>query len=203
MWSGGAGIWSSPTYAIKITFSPAATGSGIGPLHFDYALGITKAYTTRVGSGPFPTELTCDLGRHLVEKGHEFGATTSRQRRTGWFDAVAVKRAIHINSISGLCLTKLDVLDGLDTIRVCVDYRDQQGNSVNMPFDCKDWDILTPIYEDLPGWQDSTLGKQSLSELPDNAINYINRLAILVGVPIDIISTGPDRVHTIITKHPF
>ena len=185
------------------TAGGAATGSGMGPLHFDYALGITKAYTTRVGSGPFPTELTCDIGRHLTEKGHEFGATTNRQRRTGWFDAVAVKHAININSISGLCLTKLDVLDGLETINVCVDYRDQQGNFTGMPFDCKGWDNLDPVYEELPGWQESTLGKQSLSELPDNAISYINRLAELTGAPIDIVSTGPDRAHTIVIKELF
>jgi len=185
------------------TAGAAATGTGIGPLYLDYVLGITKAYTTRVGSGPFPTELTCDTGRHLVEKGREFGATTSRQRRTGWFDAVAVKHAIHINSISGLCLTKLDVLDGLDTIKVCVDYLDQQGNSVGIPFDCKGWNALTPVYEELPGWQNSTLGKQSLSELPDNAVNYINRLSTLVGAPVDIVSTGPDRAQTIVIKHPF
>ena len=185
------------------TAGAAATGSGAGPLNFDYALGITKAYTTRVGSGPFPTELTCDIGNHLVKKGHEFGSTTSRQRRTGWFDAVAVRHAARINSISGLCLTKLDVLDELETIKLCVDYVDQQGKSVGIPFDCKGWQALTPIYEELPGWRVSTLGKQSLSELPDNAINYINRLAELVEVPIDIISTGPDRADTIVIKHPF
>jgi len=172
-------------------------------LYLDYILGITKAYTTRVGSGPFPTELGCDVGRHLGEKGHEFGATTGRQRRTGWFDAVAVKHAIRINSISGLCLTKLDVLDGLETVKICVGYQDAQGNPSTIPFDSNGWEQLTPVYEELPGWSESTEGKQTLDDLPDNAIAYIKRLEVLVGAPVDIVSTGPDRVETIIIRHPF
>jgi len=185
------------------TAGGTATGSGMGPLYLDYILGITKAYTTRVGSGPFPTELGCDVGRHLGEKGHEFGATTGRQRRTGWFDAVAVKHAIRINSISGLCLTKLDVLDGLETVKICVGYQDAQGNPSTIPFDSNGWEQLTPVYEELPGWSESTEGKQTLDDLPDNAIAYIKRLEVLVGAPVDIVSTGPDRVETIIIRHPF
>lgn len=185
------------------TAGGTATGSGFGPLYLDYVLGITKAYTTRVGSGPFPTELSCDVGRHLGEKGHEFGATTGRQRRTGWFDAVAVKHAIRINSITGLCLTKLDVLDGLETVSICVGYCDTDGNQLSVPFDAEGWDEVEPIYEDMPGWTDSTVGVQSIDGLPAAARAYIARLEELVGAPIDIVSTGPDRVETIVLRHPF
>ncbi|MBX2809871.1 MAG: adenylosuccinate synthase [Cellvibrionaceae bacterium] len=185
------------------TAGGVATGSGMGPMYIDYVLGITKAYTTRVGSGPFPTELDCAIGQHLGVKGHEFGATTGRKRRTGWFDAVAVKHAIRINSISGLCLTKLDVLDGLESVNICVAYEDAEGNRVSMPFDCDHWDTIVPVYETLPGWHQSTFGAQSLDALPDNAKAYIKRLEQLTGVPVDIISTGPDRVETIILRHPF
>ncbi|TQV72629.1 adenylosuccinate synthase [Exilibacterium tricleocarpae] len=185
------------------TAGGTATGSGFGPLYLDYVLGITKAYTTRVGSGPFPTELSCDVGRHLGEKGHEFGATTGRQRRTGWFDAVAVRHAIRINSISGLCLTKLDVLDGLERVCVCVGYQDGNGKSVGVPFDTEGWEDIQPIYEELPGWSESTVGVETLAGLPENARAYIKRLEVLVGAPVDIISTGPDRVQTIVLRHPF
>lgn len=185
------------------TAGGTATGSGFGPLFLDYILGITKAYTTRVGSGPFPTELFDDVGAHLAKKGHEFGSTTGRARRCGWFDAVILRRSIEINSISGLCITKLDVLDGLDTIRVCVDYHDANGNSIDLPVDCESFETLTPIYEDLPGWSESTVGAKSLAELPANARAYLDRLEQLVGAPIDVISTGPDRNETIILKHPF
>ncbi len=185
------------------TAGGTATGSGMGPLYLDYVLGITKAYTTRVGSGPFPTELDCDVGRHLGEKGHEFGATTGRQRRTGWFDAVAVKHAIRINSISGICLTKLDVLDGLDEIKVCVGYKNAAGESINVPFDAEGWDEVEPVYESLPGWSESTFGAQSLDALPEAAKAYIARLEALISAPVDIISTGPDRVETIVLRHPF
>ncbi len=185
------------------TAGGTATGSGFGPLYLDYVLGITKAYTTRVGSGPFPTELGCDVGRHLGEKGHEFGATTGRQRRTGWFDAVAVKHAIRINSITGLCLTKLDVLDGLETVKICVGYRDTAGNKIAIPFDAEGWESLEPVYEEMPGWNESTVGVQSLEALPQAARDYIARLENLVGAPIDIISTGPDRVETIVLRNPF
>ncbi|MGS2723133.1 adenylosuccinate synthase [Porticoccus sp. GXU_MW_L64] len=185
------------------TAGGTATGSGFGPLYLDYVLGITKAYTTRVGSGPFPTELGCDIGRHLGEKGHEFGTTTGRERRCGWFDAVAVKHAIRINSISGLCLTKLDVLDGLETINICVGYQDASGNALTMPNDSDDWAQVVPVYEAMPGWSENTFGVKSLEELPQAARDYIQRLEQLVGAPIDIVSTGPDRVETILLRHPF
>lgn len=185
------------------TAGGTATGSGFGPLYLDYVLGITKAYTTRVGGGPFPTELSCKVGQHLGEKGHEFGATTGRQRRTGWFDAVAVRYAIRINSISGLCLTKLDVLDGLESVNICVGYKDADGNDISVPFDAEGWDEVQPVYETMPGWTDSTVGAKTWDELPANAQAYIKRLEELVGAPADIISTGPDRVETIVLRHPF
>ncbi|UTW45196.1 adenylosuccinate synthase [bacterium SCSIO 12696] len=185
------------------TAGGTATGSGFGPLYLDYVLGITKAYTTRVGSGPFPTELGCDIGKHLGEKGHEFGTTTGRERRCGWFDAVAVKHAIRINSISGLCLTKLDVLDGLETINICVGYKDAAGNPLTMPNDSDDWAQVVPVYEEMPGWSENTFGAKSLDALPQAARDYIKRLEELVGAPIDIVSTGPDRVETILLRHPF
>lgn len=181
-----------------------ATGSGYGPLFLDYVLGITKAYTTRVGSGPFPTELFDEVGDHLREKGHEFGTTTGRTRRCGWFDAVALRRAMQINSVSGLCLTKLDVLDGLDVIRICVGYEDGAGNKIDaFPVDAADYDGIQPIYEDVPGWSESTFGIKNYDELPANAIAYVKKLEAAVGAPIDIISTGPDRVETIILRNPF
>ncbi len=185
------------------TAGGTATGSGFGPLYLDYVLGITKAYTTRVGSGPFPTELDCDVGQHLGVKGHEFGATTGRKRRTGWFDAVAVKHAVRINSMSGICLTKLDVLDGLEEVKICVGYEDRAGNSMGIPCDAEGWEEVQPIYETMPGWTDSTFGAQSLDVLPQAAMNYINRLEALVGIPVDIVSTGPDRVETIVRRSPF
>jgi len=185
------------------TAGGTATGSGFGPLFLDYVLGITKAYTTRVGSGPFPTELFDETGAHLAEKGHEFGATTGRPRRCGWFDAVALRNAVNINSVSGLCLTKLDVLDGLETIQICVGYADQDGNPVPNPVDSDDYEGLVPVYELVPGWQESTLGAKSLEELPQPARDYILKIEEVVGAPIDIISTGPDRVETIVLRHPF
>ncbi|CAA0094635.1 adenylosuccinate synthase [Zhongshania aliphaticivorans] len=185
------------------TAGGTATGSGFGPLYLDYVLGITKAYTTRVGSGPFPTELFDDTGAYLAKKGHEFGATTGRPRRCGWFDGVGLRQAVRINSVTGLCLTKLDVLDGLDTVRICVDYKNPAGESIAAPFDCEDYDTITPIYEDMAGWSESTVGAKSLDELPENARAYIRRIEEIVGVPIDIISTGPDRVETIVLRHPF
>lgn len=185
------------------TAGGTATGSGFGPLYLDYVLGITKAYTTRVGSGPFPTELACDVGQHLGEKGHEFGATTGRKRRTGWFDAVAVKHAVRINSMTGMCLTKLDVLDGLSEVKICVGYTNSDGEQVGIPCDAEGWEDLQPVYESMPGWSESTFGLQDLDKLPANAKAYIQRLEALVGIPIDIISTGPDRVETIVLRHPF
>ena len=185
------------------TAGGTATGSGFGPLYLDYVLGITKAYTTRVGSGPFPTELFDATGEYLAKKGHEFGATTGRPRRCGWFDAVALRTAVNINSISGLCLTKLDVLDGLETISICVGYINKDGNPVSNPMDSDDYEGLVPVYEEVPGWSESTLGAKTLDELPEAARSYIRKIEQVVGAPIDIISTGPDRVETIVLRHPF
>jgi adenylosuccinate synthase len=185
------------------TAGGTATGSGFGPLYLDYVLGITKAYTTRVGSGPFPTELFDATGEHLAEKGHEFGATTGRPRRCGWFDAVALRTAVNINSVSGLCLTKLDVLDGLESIRICVGYNCKDGEPVLNPMDSDDYEGLVPVYEEVPGWSESTLGAKTLDALPEAARSYIKKIEEVVGAPIDIISTGPDRVETIVLRHPF
>jgi adenylosuccinate synthase len=186
------------------TVGGVATGAGFGPLHLDYVLGIVKAYTTRVGAGPFPTELDCEVGQHLGVKGHEFGATTGRKRRTGWFDAVAMKRAVQINSITGFCLTKLDVLDGLQELKICTGYKDADGTIKDVPPMAADgYDLITPVYESMPGWSENSFGVTVFEELPEAAKNYIKRLEQLTGVPIDIISTGPDRKETIILRHPF
>ncbi|SPJ34511.1 adenylosuccinate synthase [Kushneria phyllosphaerae] len=185
------------------TAGGTATGSGVGPLYLDYVLGITKAYTTRVGSGPFPTELFDEFGRHLAEHGHEFGSNTGRARRCGWFDAVALRHAVQINSISGICLTKLDVLDGLENIRVCVGYRTKDGELIDNLVDSEGYEAISPEYHDLPGWRESTVGARSLDALPANARAYISFLEEQIGTPIDIISTGPDRVETIVLRNPF
>jgi adenylosuccinate synthase len=181
----------------------AGTGSGLGPRAFDYVLGIVKAYTTRVGAGPFPTELFDGYGEHLSRVGHEFGSVTGRRRRCGWFDSVALRRAIVHSSVSGLCITKLDVLDGLDLIRVCVGYRIGGEVVAEPPLSLEGYAGLEPVYEELPGWRDSTVGVTEYAALPLNARRYLERLEALVGVPIDIISTGPDRDHTIVLRHPF
>ena len=185
------------------TAGSTATGSGFGPLYLDYVLGITKAYTTRVGSGPFPTELHCEIGRYLGEKGHEFGTTTGRERRCGWFDAVALRQAVRVNSISGICLTKLDVLDGLDEIKICVGYQDVNGNDAGMPMHADDFENITPVYETMRGWSSVTVGVQRLEDLPEAAKNYICRIEELTGAPVDVVSTGPDRVETVVLKHAF
>ncbi len=182
------------------TAGGVATGTGLGPLYFDYVLGITKAYTTRVGSGPFPTELFDDVGEHLAKVGHEFGATTGRARRCGWFDAVSMRRAVTLNSLSGLCLTKLDVLDGLEEIRIATDYQD--GGEWGA-YDAEFYDKVTPTYETLKGWSQSTIGITKFDDLPQNAKLYIKRIEELVGCPIDIISTGPDREQTIVLRDPY
>jgi adenylosuccinate synthase len=185
------------------TAGGTATGSGFGPLYLDYVLGITKAYTTRVGSGPFPTELFDEVGAHLARRGHEFGATTGRPRRCGWFDAVSLREVVRINSVSGLCITKLDVLDGLETINMCVGYEDSSGHIVGTPRDSADFESLVPIYETVAGWEGSTIGITAWDQLPLNARRYIERIAEVVGVGVDIISTGPDRTETIILRDPF
>jgi adenylosuccinate synthase len=181
----------------------AASGSGVGPQMLHYVLGITKAYTTRVGSGPFPTELDDAVGQHLATRGHEFGAVTGRPRRTGWFDAAALKRSIQINGVSGLCVTKLDVMDGVETVRMCVGYKTPEGVRDLLPVGAEAISGCEPIYEDLPGWTDSTVGVQDYDRLPANAKRYLERMAEVCGVPIDIISTGPDREETIVRRHPF
>ncbi len=185
------------------TAGGTAVGSGFGPTYLDYVLGITKAYATRVGSGPFPTELFDEVGQRLAERGHEFGSTTGRPRRCGWFDAVALRQAVQINSISGLCLTKLDVLDGLDTIRICVGYEDPDGAVAGARFGSEYYAAVKPVYEDMPGWQESTVGASSMQALPVRARDYIARVEEVVGASIDIISTGPDRAETIVLNDPF
>ncbi len=185
------------------TAGGAATGSGIGPRDLDYILGITKAYTTRVGAGPFPTELFDEVGKHLAEKGHEFGATTGRARRCGWIDIVALRRSRIINSLTGLCITKLDVLDGLETLRLCVGYKCDGQELTSPPTGAEAFERCEPIYIDMPGWQDSTLGVQSYEALPANARAYLEKIESLIDTPIDIISTGPDRNETLIKRHPF
>ena len=185
------------------TASFAGTGSGLGPRSFDYVLGIVKAYTTRVGAGPFPTELFDDYGEHLSRVGHEFGSVTGRRRRCGWFDSVALRRAIVHSSVSGLCITKLDVLDGLELIRVCVGYRTGGQIVSEPPLSLEGYTALEPVYEEMPGWRESTVGVTDYAALPLNARKYLERLENLVGVSIDVISTGPDREQTIVLRHPF
>lgn len=181
----------------------AGTGTGLGPRAFDAVLGIVKAYTTRVGAGPFPTELFDAYGEHLSRVGHEFGSVTGRRRRCGWFDSVALKRSIVNSSVSGLCITKLDVLDGLDTIRVCVGYRVHGVVTPEPPMNVEGYADIEPVYEELPGWHESTVGITAYEALPANARKYLERLQVLAGVPIDMISTGPDREQTIMLRHPF
>ena len=181
----------------------AATGAGVGPCDIDYVLGITKAYTTRVGSGPFPTELNDGFGEHLARRGHEFGATTGRPRRCGWFDAVTLRRSRELNSLSGLCITKLDVLDGLDSIQICVGYERDGERVDDLPIGAEAFEDLKPIYEEVPGWQESTVGVRALDALPANAQAYLRRIEELVKTPLDIISTGPDRAETLVLRHPF
>ncbi len=193
------------------TSGGAASGSGVGPSDLGYICGIVKAYTTRVGSGPFPTELVYDLendegdqtGKYLGTKGHEFGATTGRQRRCGWLDIVSLKRSLKINSVTGICMTKLDVLDDLETIKICVSYG-LNGKSVTVPPVGSDsFAKCQPEYIEVPGWQQSTVDCKTYDDLPQAARDYIKKVEALTGTPIDIISTGPDRTETIIVKHPF
>ncbi len=181
----------------------ASTGTGIGPRNLDYILGIVKAYTTRVGAGPFPTELFDDTGAHIANVGAEFGATTGRPRRCGWFDAVALRRSIVNSSISGLCVTKLDVLDELETIQIAVGYQIDGEPIPGVPVVVDRFAECVPVYEEHPGWQTSTVGITEFGDLPQNARDYLARIEELAGVPVDIISTGPDREQTIIKRHPF
>jgi len=185
------------------TAGGAASGSGVGPRDLDYVLGIVKAYTTRVGAGPFPTELFDDDGNHLGEKGHEFGATTGRQRRCGWLDIVALKRSLEINSVTGMCVTKLDVLDGMETVKICVAYKLDGKEVMTPPVGADLFEKCEPVLIEMPGWQDSTVGVKSVDNLPQAARDYLAKVEELCEVPVDIISTGPDREETIIKRHPF
>jgi adenylosuccinate synthase len=185
------------------TAGGAASGSGVGPRDLDYVLGIVKAYTTRVGAGPFPTELFDDDGRYLGEKGHEFGATTGRQRRCGWLDIVALKRSLQINSVTGMCITKLDVLDGMETVKICVAYKLDGREVTTPPVGADLFEKCVPVLVEVPGWKASTVGVKSVEQLPQAARDYLDKVEELCEVPIDIISTGPDREETIIKRHPF
>lgn len=181
----------------------AGTGSGMGPTSIDYVLGITKAYTTRVGSGPFPTEQENEIGQRLGEKGHEFGTVTGRARRCGWFDAVMVRQAIQVSGIHGIALTKLDVLDGLSELNICIGY-ELDGTQIDyFPSGQKEQARVKPVYETLPGWQDETVGARSWKELPAAAIKYIRRVEELIGAPVALLSTSPERDDTILVTDPF
>ncbi|MEO8386502.1 MAG: adenylosuccinate synthase [Betaproteobacteria bacterium] len=181
----------------------ASAGAGVGPQALNYVLGITKAYATRVGSGPFPTELENDVGDRLRKRGNEFGSVTGRPRRCGWFDAAALKRAAQINGLSGLCITKLDVLDGLETLRICTGYKIDGRVTDILPYGADSIAHCEPIFEDHPGWSDSTYGVKSWDGLPKNAQTYLKRIEQLVGTSIDLVSTGPDREETVVVRHPF
>jgi len=185
------------------TAGGAATGTGVGPLDLDYVLGITKAYSTRVGNGPFPTELDDEYGEHLGVKGHEFGATTGRKRRTGWFDAVSMRKSVQMNSLTGICLTKLDVLDGLDKIGICTAYKINGELTEIAPIGADMYEACKPVIEYMPGWDEITEGITDLDQLPANAKAYIERVEKLMGVKIAILSTGPDRDATIVLENPF
>tara|TARA_B100000676_G_scaffold307571_1_gene366365 strand:- start:4791 stop:6086 length:1296 start_codon:yes stop_codon:yes gene_type:complete len=185
------------------TAGGAASGTGFAPGAIDYVLGITKAYTTRVGGGPFPTELFDEVGERLAQRGAEFGATTGRPRRCGWLDAVALRHAVRLNGVSGLAITKLDVLDGLETVRIAVAYEVDGNTRMRPPAGADAWARCTPVYEDMPGWSEATAGLTRIEDLPDNARAYLARLAQLIGAPVDIISTGPERDETIILRHPY
>ena len=181
----------------------AAAGCGIGPQMLDYVLGIVKAYATRVGTGPFPTELTDDIGAGLAKRGNEFGSVTGRPRRCGWLDLAALKRSLQLNGVDGLCITKLDVLDGMDEIKVCTSYR-LDGRAIDLiPTGAEAVARCMPVYETIPGWKESTVGARSFAALPENARSYLKRIEALTGVPIAMVSTGPDRDETILVHHPF
>ena len=185
------------------TIGGVCTGAGIGPNAIDYVLGITKAYVTRVGGGPFPTELFDENGERLARRGDEFGATTGRPRRCGWLDAVALRRMVSLNGVTGFCVTKLDVLDGFDEIKICTAYR-LDGKLLNAPpLDSESWADLEPVYQSFPGWTESSRGATSMDDLPANARAYLQAMEELCGAPVHIVSTGPDRSENIIIKYPF
>jgi len=182
----------------------ASAGAGVPPQMLQYVLGIVKAYTTRVGGGPFPTELFDNIGAGLAERGNEFGSVTGRPRRCGWFDAAALKRSIQINGITGMCITKLDVMDGMDEVKICTGYTLPDGSTTDiLPFGADAVSGCTPVYETMAGWQESTFGVQSYDALPENAKKYLRRIEEVCGAPIAMVSTGPDREETILIQHPF
>jgi adenylosuccinate synthase len=182
----------------------ASAGAGVGPQRLQYVLGITKAYATRVGSGPFPTELFDEVGAHLAKQGNEFGSVTGRARRCGWFDAAALKRTIQLNGVSGVCITKLDVLDGLKVIKLCTGYTLADGTTTDiLPFGSEKVSGCVPIFEEFPGWSGTTFGIKTWDALPVEAKAYLTRMQEVCGVPIDMVSTGPDRDETIVLRHPF
>jgi adenylosuccinate synthase len=185
------------------TIGGVCTGAGVGPGAIDYVLGITKAYTTRVGGGPFPTELFDATGKHMGQRGAEFGATTGRARRCGWLDAVALRRMIELNGVTGLCVTKLDVLDGLEELKICTAYRLDGEILDSIPIDSDRWSDVEPLYESFAGWQLPTAGTTEFSQLPQAARNYIEAMERLTGAPAHIISTGPERNENIIRQYPF
>jgi adenylosuccinate synthase len=185
------------------TSGGAASGTGVGIGDIEYILGIVKAYSTRVGAGPFPTELDDACGQHMGERGHEFGATTGRKRRCGWLDLVALKRSLKINSVNGLCITKLDVLDGLETLKLAVGYR-YRGDEITLPpAGAENLAECEPVYIEMPGWQVSTVGLKIWDDLPATAIDYLKKIEEICQVSIDIVSTGPERAETIVLNHPF
>ena len=181
----------------------AAPGAGIGPQMLDYVLGIVKAYTTRVGTGPFPTELTDDIGGRLARRGNEFGSVTGRPRRCGWLDIPALTRSFQLNGVDGLCITKLDVLDGLESIKICTGYRVAGAPLTLLPTGAEAVAECEPVYEELPGWTENTFGVKSFDALPETARAYLRRIETLTGVPIAMVSTGPERDETILVHHPF
>ncbi|HXF47437.1 MAG TPA: adenylosuccinate synthase [Burkholderiaceae bacterium] len=181
----------------------AAAGAGVAPQRLDYVLGITKAYATRVGSGPFPTELLDATGEHLRTKGNEFGSVTGRPRRCGWFDAAALRRSVQLNGTTGLCITKLDVLDGLPTVKLCTGYRFDGAITDILPFGADEVARCEPVYEEFPGWSESTFGARRWDDLPAGAQRYLERLSEVTGVPIDLVSTGPEREQTVVLRQPF
>lgn len=181
----------------------AGAGAGVGPSKLHYVLGITKAYATRVGSGPFPTEQINTVGETLAKRGNEFGSVTGRPRRCGWFDAAALRRSMQINGVTGLCITKLDVLDGLSEIKLCVGYETPSGRLDVLPFGSDAVEQCKPVYESMPGWTESTQGVRQWKDLPVAAQRYLERLSQVVGAPIAMVSTGADREDTILLDHPF
>ena len=191
------------------TAGGACTGTGVGPRDIDYVLGITKAYTTRVGAGPFPTELydgvglNDPIGAHMAKLGHEFGSTTGRPRRCGWLDAVSLRRSVQLNSLSGICLTKMDVLDGLESLRIATGYRCDGQMLDAPPIGADAYEQCQPEYIEVPGWTENTVGVRKYEDLPENARAYIKKIEEVVGVPVDIISTGPDRADTIVLRDPY